>query len=687
MVLDKVPLLLPLLTFLVGIFLADFAGLPDLPWLLPAVAGLSLAAGLAYALRGRFLLPRNLPVVLGLLAVLMLGFWRSGDAHLPNKTNYFAPVLAQENLLGAEIISLRASERSLRLIVDAETIYKDTLGRPATGRLLVYLPPDIKSASLRAGDRILVQGDVSTISPPLNPATFDAPAYWASQGIYHQLRVRDSKAWRHLPNESWAPRAAAERVRKWWFKSFQPYLVGDDLAVASALIMGKKDLLTTEVRSQYSDTGAMHVLAVSGLHVGIILLILRSLFQLLPGRNSRSGRFLETLVTVLAIWAFAYVSGLSPSVRRAAIMFSIIAAGRLTARHSYLLNTLAGAALLMLVLEPGQWRQIGFQLSFLALLGIVWFATPLQRLVPGRGWPWESLKAGVAASIGAQLGTLPVALYVFRSFPLYFMLSGSAVVIFAYLAMCGGLLHGAIYACFGFGELTNLTGWALARIIELQNAFIYAFAQLPGGVLELQTFSIWSALLTFACVLALAHYVNYRKRTVLYAALLLLAVTIISALPQVRGDGASSTVTVYHLSRKSLVDWTNPEGAFALGDELEPDRIDFQVSPNRKELGYTVDSILAIADLETIDINGTTWLILDGKRRDRPVDITAPYVLIRNDLRPGAFADVDIPPETTLIVDGSNPPWRYADWEAFAEERGVEVWVTGIRGAFLIRGQ
>lgn len=681
------PLIGPLLALLFGIGTAHWLGYQQADLWLGLAAIFFLVAALTYFLRDRYLWLRWISVAAIFLVIFFVGGWRAITAYPLSAGDYLTKVAVQNDLIGGEVEQIRPGEHSLRTVVNVAYVRHDSMDLPASGKILVYLPPDTKAASVRVGDAIVVNGKITALRAPLNPGAFDAQAYWATQGIHHRIYLNDRVNWRHIRQDGWGLRAQAEAIRQSWFKSFQEYLRGDELAVASALILGKKDLLSTEIRSAYSGTGAMHVLAVSGLHVGIIFLIIRSLLFLLPAATMRV-RWVEAVFTIFAIWLFAFVSGLSPSVQRAAIMFSIIALGRVVQRQTYIINTLAGAALLMLFYNPGQLFQIGFQLSFLALLGIVWFANPIQRLIPGSNKVAKAVKSGVAASIGAQLGTLPIGLAAFKSIPVYFMISGSAVVIFAYLAMCLGVLHGLVYMVSGFNFVTSTTGWLLGRVVELQNAFIQLFSVLPFGQFEFRDFPLASAISIAAAIICLAAWVHYRRRLVGIGALLLFLFSFTWALTQVPGAGRSATLTVYHLRDRSLIDYHSEYASVAVGDELSERDLSFNVIPNRKQLGYDTDT-LELRPIDTLPhfkLGATRWAVLnkDGVGELGPYFSEVDYFLIRKGLRPDTALVAGLPGTAQIIVDGSNPAYYNRDWLEIAEATGREIWVTGVKGAFVL---
>ncbi len=628
-----------------------------------------------------------------LLLFFTLGGWRNNAAYLPEQANFFASQLDAEDLLAVTVTSLRPGRKSIRAEASVKTLLNDsTSNRVVTGQLLLYLPPDEKTSTLSVGDEIVFKGKVRELQGPLNPHVFDLRAYWHRQAIYHQVFLREGADWRVSQSARGGLRARAERWRNAWFQTFQAYLSGDELAVAAALVMGKRDGISQEVKSAYTETGAIHVLAVSGLHVGIIFLILRFLLvTVLRLDRTTAGRWLVAGLSVVAVWLFALVSGFSPSVQRSAIMFTILAIGGISHRKGDIFNTLAAAALLMLWLDPGQLFRVGFQLSFTAIIGIVLFASPIDRLIR---WPTKILRAAwstIGASTGAQLGTLPLSLYNFGQFPTYFLVSGTVVIVSAFGAMFLGLFHGLVVALGGKSVMAALTGALLGAVIGLQNAFIFFFQQLPGSLLKVPDLNwYWALSLAFGIGL-LAIWVRWRNWWALLAAVLVFTGTFFGARTQVPGEVKEATITLYHVSRGGLMDVRfGAETAFALGSEPAPDDLAWTAGPNREHHGYepafthpfTADTVVGDLSLKngTLAVSDTRWLILDKNIKEESLaagDFT--HVLIRNGLHPDRLPEVSGSP--LLVVDGSNPTYRLAEWRELAGERGWKVHVTGEDGA------
>ena len=329
---------------------------------------------------------------------------------------------------------------------------------------------------------------VSRIEPPSNfrPSDFDYARWLQLHGFRGQTFIyyrNWQKAAVSLESLSMVQRTrlAALTFRRQLADTYSGSgLQGDELAVLAAMTLGEKSLLDKELKDTYSVSGASHVLALSGLHLGIIFALL-TLF--LPRR--RSLRWAVGLLTVLALWAYAVLTGLSPSVVRSALMLSIYALIQ-TARHQNVpLNTLALAALVMLLANPLSLYDVGFQLSFLSVLSILVFYRPLESLFPEvvrrrckpLSWLWSLL----AVSIAAQIGTAPLVACYFGRFSCYGFLTNIVVVPAATAILYGAVLF---FLLMAFPLLQSLVAQGLLAVVSFLNGFLARVAALPGASIE-----------------------------------------------------------------------------------------------------------------------------------------------------------------------------------------------------------
>ncbi len=694
-----VPFLPVVFALIAGILVADWLG-PDAStlWLLLSIC--SATGALATVV---WRMPARWWSVVGsgliLLSVLSFGAWRFSAAHAPQQELFFTNFHEAGDLLAGTVETLKPGRSRMRAEVRLSHVFRGAnAGIPVSGKLLVYLPPDEQTAQLKTGDEIVFKAAPSKIAPPLNPLVFDFRAYAARRGVHHQVFLRTAADWRVATNAGSGIYARAQAWRRAWFKTFQDHLSGDELAVAAALVIGQRDLITKEVKSAYTETGAVHVLAVSGLHVGIIFMILTFFLErVLRLDRTKSGRLAVIFISVFCIWAFALVSGLSASVQRAAIMFSMLAAGRIAFRKTHVFNTLSVAALAMLVYEPSQLFHVGFQLSFTAIIGIVAFTNYLDRLVRLSGLLAQQAWSAIAASTGAQLGTLPLSLLYFKQFPAYFMASGTLVIVFAFATMFLGLLHGFSAGLLGVTLLANTTGWLLSVVVELQNALIFFFGKLPGALIELRLFDGLMSLLLALAIGCLAAFLRWRKRGFLVATGVLLVLLFVWAGAQVQGSGTDNELTVFHVSRGSLIDVVSAGQAWSLGTQPQAKDLGFNAGPLRQHLAYAPETTFPLSSVTdtslTANINlrfpylafGTSrWGVLDGKATSPPElsleGLT--HLLVVNDFKAKQLASLAPEPQLLIILDGSIPFYRWAAWRALAKEHGWQLHITGEDGAY-----
>lgn len=388
----------------------------------------------------------------------------------------------------------------------------------ATGeRLRLTLAPDSGLPWLRTGDLLWVRARPEPIVRVPDPGGFDLRTWAASRGVHREAFV-GTGSWVHAGHR-WRPAdlfsGARERVAGWLGESGLP---GPEQDIARALLLGDRSGLEQEQRDAFARSGTMHVLAVSGLHVGLIFAVLAVLLGWWG--NRRGPMWLRGLVILAGLWAYAGLTGGSPSVVRAATMFSLFTLAGMVGRQSDSLNSLAAAAFILLVADPRMLGQLSFQFSFLAVLGILLFHDPLRRLwvPPNRvlGYLWSLL----VVSVAAQLMTTPLALVTFKAFPLWFLPANLVVVSLVTLAVYGGGLLLVLHQVPVVGQVVVfIMTWLLKA---LAGATVF-FAGLPGAYPDIRL-DTWQALLLYVLIGAVGARVAWRWRPGLPIACVLLLI-------------------------------------------------------------------------------------------------------------------------------------------------------------------
>ena len=318
-----------------------------------------------------------------------------------------------------------------------------------------------------------------------------------------------------------APNAMQERL---YGRLAAAGLTGDELATVGALTLGYKQGLDKELRRHFQASGAAHVLAVSGLHTGIIYGVLLWLLTLggrvKPQYENRAGRWTVSLIILAAMWCYAWLTGMTPSVVRAVVMVSIFEIGRMAYRPAFSINTIAGAAVLILIARPTDLWSVSFQLSFTATAAIVLFARAcekrLHRLdrrnnVYGKAAAW--IAGTVIISLAAQLGTIPLTMYYFGQISNYFLLTNLIVLPLAtFLVPCGLISIALGGSCLGL--LVGKVTWALAWTM---NHAVQWIEHLPGSTTHV-SLSLPMVLLYYALLLGfLYNFLRISKKSSTFA--------------------------------------------------------------------------------------------------------------------------------------------------------------------------
>lgn len=378
---------------------------------------------------------------------------------------------------------------------------------------ILYLHTDSVQPAPRMGDILLAHTRI-TRPRPVFPDDFDYGNYLRLQ---HKVGVGyvQSGHWQcigHVPVRTL--RAYAATIRQGLVQRYRDAgLTGRALALVSAITLGERDALDSELRQSFAAAGAAHILAVSGLHTGIILLVIISLLTCFGWRRplyeQRVRRVLMSLTIIIAMWMYAFVTGLSPSVMRAVVMLTIVQVGWLCHRVSLSLNTLAAAACICLWADPLSLFSVSFQLSFSAVLGILWFVPHMNRVCKLRNRWLRILRDLFTVSIAATIGTLPVTLYYFGQVSHYFLLTNLVVLPAAYVLVILGVLvlvlaHTTVGVWLAIA-LKFMSGWVCGYVSWIEH--------LPHATLHM-TITPWMVVsLTIAIICC---YVSMQRRRLVW---------------------------------------------------------------------------------------------------------------------------------------------------------------------------
>ncbi len=432
--------------------------------------------------------------------------------------------------------------------------------KPAKGAMLVYFreqPP------LDYGSKILICATPQRITGSGNPGAFDYARYCAKKNIFHQI-FPDSSAWRQLPGNGGSRLGRWLNIsRRYALSMLRKYIPSKEkYGVAQALLIGYRNELDADIVQAYTNTGVVHIIAISGLHLGLIYVSLLQLLKWLPRR--RWAEMLKALLLIAVLWAFSLLTGASASVLRSAVMFTTIAIGQFViGRHSNIYNTLAAAAFLLLCYDPFFLVDAGFQLSFLAVAGIVLCYRPLYDLWMIRNKWLDKLWQMAAVSLAAQAFTWPVCLLYFHQFPNYFLLANIVAVPLSTL-----LLYGEIVLMM-IAEAPLVAGWvgkALEWGIFAMNTMIQWIDGIPGAVINGIAMNVTQMFLLYAITIAVVTAWLLKRKPSLWWALALTAVFVSYGAVRRICWQRQRLLVIYNLPKLTVVEYVEGRESWRTGD-------------------------------------------------------------------------------------------------------------------------
>lgn len=379
-------------------------------------------------------------------------------------------LLVHVELLNRSVFQFRNDEIKYVAMVDAQPVQKekgvsaelkllalsDTISPQKSLKMMAFID-SAHVQNLKYGDVLFIQSQIHLLKSNSNPGQFDYAEYLARKHIYHQTRIADGYYFKmDSAKGNFIIRFSQNLQQKLIDIYAEAGISGDEFAVLSALTLGYKSNIDEDTVLAFGATGTTHVLAVSGIHVGLIYLILMFFMQWIK-ETSPKVRFFKFLVIVINLWLFALISGMSPSVLRAALMFSLFTAGSFYNRKLNMYNIMAGSALILLLNNPFLLFDIGFQLSYLAVFSIVALQKPIENLFEPGNKVLRHIWSLTSVTLAAQLGTTPLTLYYFHQFPVYFLFSNLVLVPVSSLVLYSAVVLIAI----------SFSSWLAALIAKL----------------------------------------------------------------------------------------------------------------------------------------------------------------------------------------------------------------------------
>jgi competence protein ComEC len=404
----------------------------------------------------------------------------------------------------------------------ADVVERVNNGRQqATNGTLLIAIKDTSAHTLYYGDQILIPADYTPIEPAYNPAEFNYKRYMANQNIYYQafLYPNQFKVLGHDAGNriiAFSLRLRQRLVEK--LKRNMPDTAA--IAVASTLILGYKADLSNDILQAYSKTGTIHVLSVSGAHVAIIYILLNLMLGFL--NKLPKGKLIKAILIITLIWYYSLLTGFSPAVCRAALMISMVIIGKTYSRYINTLNILAISAFALLLFDPLFITDVGFQLSYLAVAGLIIFQPIVYKWWSFKNKWADKLWALCSVSIAAQVITFPLSAFYFHQFPVYFLVSNLFIIIPSAIIMYTGILY-LLLPQIPF--VSKCLGYMLDKSIVLMNKVLALIEHAPFASIGKIWLTTSEYLLAYVIIITLFYFLfdpqKWKLQLTLLATLLL----------------------------------------------------------------------------------------------------------------------------------------------------------------------
>jgi competence protein ComEC len=475
----------------------------------------------------------------------------------------------------------------------------------------------------------------------------------------------------------------SNQCRNYLLKIYRKFNIqGNEFGVLAALTLGYTEDLQPDLRKSYSASGATHILSVSGLHVGTVYAVLFFIFGFL-NHNQRQ-KISKIIIITLCMWGYAFITGLSPSVVRATLMFTFVALANCLERKSQIYNTIFMSAFFMLLVNPNFLFDIGFQLSYSAVLSIIFFQPPLTKLLPTNH---RFLKWGrdlLLVSVAAQIGTAPFTLYYFQQFPNYFLLTNLLVIplstLVIYLAM--GLL-----AVSFIPYLSTAVAFLLKISVGLLNFCIVQIEHLPYS-LSYISLDIKQTILIFMVIFSLSAYYYNKKFVPLALGLISLLLVCVVDLQIKYNTLRNQKIIVFAGQKSTHVNFIDHGKNYVFTtDSVELERISSSYwrkhklgkptyinNSNRFEDGF--------ASFYGIKILILTDEQLKRKVTNNPLNVN--LLIIGNHLKPRMEQILSCVHPQKIIVDKSISNWYTNDIRQQCEKHGIEFYSVADQGAYIL---
>ena len=598
----------------------------------------------------------------------MMSFYVHSDINLKN--HYSKKLFEETNSIRAIVsTTLKPNEKYNKYFITLSH-FNDSV---ASGTLLLYVPKT-NFKTIHAGDEIWLHNSIYPIPKAFNPYQFDYSKYLEKQNVFHQIYTKENHIkviQTHKTLDFYIENLRSNLSRSFDIHHFEP----KTKAIIDALILGQRLELDKETIADYSNAGVIHILAISGLHISIIYFFI--VFLLKPLKRVKFGAEIQLLIVLAILWLFAFLTGLPASVTRAVTLFSFISIGNYFNQPKAIYNALAISAFLILLVQPNSIFDIGFQLSYAAVLAIVLFQPFYKKFYFTENKIAIYFIDTVLVSLAAQIGVLPLSLYYFNQLPLLFLLANLIIIPLSSLVLIVGII--ILPLNYLLPTVAVFVGKVLALSIQFMNDYIHWIAQFENGIITNISFSSWLTFSLYLVIIAFLYWLYHKKdKNVKYilATILTFQLSYIS----IKWNENNANELVVFNEKTTLIGTKNQNKVIAFSNTPT----NHETTLNHYARGTFSDSIQIFPLQNTISFQNKRILVIDSlgiyKTSIRPEII----VLTQNPKINLSRLILEMKPKE-IIADKSNYKNTIKVWEATCRKEKIPFHAIAEKGFYRLK--
>ncbi|WP_167013733.1 ComEC/Rec2 family competence protein [Chitinophaga sp. Cy-1792] len=557
--------------------------------------------------------------------------------------------------------------RFVKYLATIQAVYHQQQWMSSTGEVMTYADTGL-NRQLQRGSRLITDITLLPVRNMGNPGGFDYQWYCITKGIYHQAFLKQQQVFLYTPLPVNKLDMLLQTMLDYCLRTFRTYIGnGPEAGMAAALLIGYRQDLDKNIVQDYTNTGIVHVIAISGMHLALLYGSLLWLLQWLPA--SRYANWLRAFLIILFLWGFTLLTGSSASVLRAAVMFTATTIGRFVLQHaSNIYNTLAASVFLLICMNPYIILDTGFQLSYLAVLSIVLFYSRINQLFEfkqrWKGYLWEM----IALSVAAQILTTPVCLYYFHQFPTWFLLANLLAVPLSTIVIYGEIV---LLAVAPFHTPAMWVGTGVKYLIWGMDTIVQYLGKLPGALITAIPCDLLQVVLLYMMIGTLLGYIALQFKPFWWLMVISTAVYIITLGRDTWQRSTRHLLVVYN-SRQTAADYIR-------GYQYQPlfytDSTGGDVISGRQYFGADQEGKRLFQCRDTpggntyLQCAGKKIVIIDSNYR-RVKGETSPikkfktdYILLTRNPHVDIRQLADFYEIGTVIIGAGNPVWRIQRWK------------------------